>query len=90
MHFVPFSSVEAVEPCLRQYCNSLQICLIDKIYTSRRYSYSCYSLFIEGSVLLTIYIIYIIINYILISYISYRGDIVGMHALQFLTVTTVT
>ena len=23
MHLVPFSSVEAVEPCLRQYCNLL-------------------------------------------------------------------
>ena len=50
---------------------------------------SCDSLFFEGSVLLTIYIIYIIINYILISYISYRGDIVGLHTLQFLTVRTV-
>ena len=50
----------------------------------------CDSLFFEGSILLTIYIIYIIINYILISYISYRGDIVGIHTLQILTVTTVT
>ena len=41
------------------------------------------SLFFEGSILLTIYIIYIIINYILISYISYRGDMVGLHTLQF-------
>ena len=46
-------------------------------------------LFFEGSILLTIYIIYIIINYILISYISYRGDMVGLHTLQFLTVITV-
>ena len=45
--------------------------------------------FFEGSILLIIYIIYIIINYILISYISYRGDIVGLHTLQFLTVRTV-
>ena len=45
--------------------------------------------FFEGSILLTIYIIYIIINYILISYISYRGDMVGLHTLQFLTVRTV-
>ena len=42
--------------------------------------------FFEGSVLLIIYIIYIIINYILISYISYRGDMVGLHTLQFWTV----
>ena len=40
--------------------------------------------FFEGSILLTIYIIYIIINYILISYISYRGGMVGLHTLQFL------
>ena len=46
---------------------------------------SSISLFFEGSVLLTIYIIYIIINYILISYISYRGDVVGLHTLRFLT-----
>ena len=39
--------------------------------------------FFEGSILL---IIYIIINYILISYISYRGNMVGMHTLQFWTV----
>ena len=45
--------------------------------------------FFEGSVLLIIYIIYIIINYILISYISYRGDIVELHTLQFWTVMTV-
>ena len=45
--------------------------------------------FFEGSILLTIYIIYIIINYILISYMSYRGDMVGLHTLQFLTVITV-
>ena len=43
---------------------------------------SCDSLFFEGSVLLTIYII---INYILISYISYRGDMAELHTLQFLT-----
>ena len=46
--------------------------------------------FFEGSIFLNIYIIYIIINYILISYISYRGDMVGMHTLQFWTVTSVT
>ena len=46
--------------------------------------------FFEGSILLTIYIIYIIINYILISYISYRGDMVGMHTLQFWTEITET
>ena len=42
--------------------------------------------FFEGSILVIIYIIYIIINYILISYISYRGDMVGLHTLQFWTV----
>ena len=46
--------------------------------------------FFEGSILLIIYIIYIIINYILISYISYRGDMVGMHTLQFWTEITET
>ena len=46
--------------------------------------------FFEGSILLTIYIIYIIINYILISYISYRGDVVGLHTLQFWTEITET
>ena len=49
---------------------------------------SCDSLFFEGSILLTIYIIYIIINYILISYISYRGDMVELHTLQFWTEIT--
>ena len=44
--------------------------------------------FFEGSILLTIYIIYIIINYILISYISYRGDMVELHTLQFWTEIT--
>ena len=52
--------------------------------------YSYYSLFFDGSILLTIYIIYIIIHYILVSYISYRGDIVGMHTLQFWTEITET
>ena len=46
---------------------------------------SCDSLFFEGSVLLTIYILYIIINYILISYISYKGGMVGLHTLRFWT-----
>ena len=46
--------------------------------------------FFEGSVLLIIYILYIIINYILISYISYRGDMVGLHTLQFWTEITET
>ena len=89
IHFVPFPSVGAMEPCLRQYCNLLKICLIDKIYTSSNINISYISPFFEGSILLTIQIIYIIINYILISYISYRGDIVGLHTLQFWTVMTV-